>query len=115
MRLGRPEPRFFIELHAQSDRQVNNLEIRRQGLIVWLHSLKQAKMLRKIRKCSLRFSKRLKYVVVYCNMEDAERIIAKIRSYSFVKQVDLSYKPFLKMEFESKQDKAKEYDYKAGL
>jgi len=114
MRLGRPESRFFIELHAQSDRQVNNLEIRRQGLIVWLHSLKQAKMLRKFGNVHY-ISKRLKYVVVYCNMEDAERIIAKIRSYSFVKQVDLSYKPFLKMEFESKQDKAKEYDYKAGL
>ncbi len=60
-------------------------------------------------------SKRLKYVVVYCNMEDAERIIAKIASYSFVKKVEPSYKPFLKLEFESKLDKAKEYDYKIGI
>lgn len=52
-------------------------------------------------------SKRLKYVVVYCNMDEAERIAAKIGSYSFVKQVDLSYRPFLKVEFESKLDKAK--------
>ncbi|KKB73861.1 MULTISPECIES: YlbG family protein [Bacillus] len=90
------------------------MEDRRQGLIVWLHSLKQAKMLRKFGNVHY-VSKRLKYVVVYCNMDEAERIAAKIRSYSFVKQVDLSYRPFLKVEFESKLDKAKEYDYKAGI
>jgi uncharacterized protein YlbG (UPF0298 family) len=48
-----------------------------KALIVWLHSLKQAKMLRKFGNVHY-VSKRLKYVVVYCNMEDAERIIAKI-------------------------------------
>ncbi|OZS79574.1 carbon-nitrogen hydrolase, partial [Tetzosporium hominis] len=32
-----------------------------------------------------------------------------------VKKVEPSYKPFLKLEFESKLDKAKEYDYKIGI
>ncbi|EKN68466.1 hypothetical protein BAZO_03980 [Schinkia azotoformans LMG 9581] len=49
-------------------------------------------------------------------MELVEDAVDKIKSLSFVKKVDLSYKPFLKTEFEnSKPDKAKEYDYKIGI
>lgn len=87
----------------------------RQGIIVWLYSLKQAKMLRKFGNVHY-VSKRLKYVVLYCNLEDVESTMEKIESYSFVKKVDPSFKPFLKIEFEnSKPDKAKEYDYKMGI
>ncbi|MDZ5470672.1 YlbG family protein [Bacillus sp. 31A1R] len=87
----------------------------RQGIIVWLYSLKQAKMLRKFGNVHY-VSKRLKYVVLYCDLEDAEGIMEKINSYSFVKKVEPSYKPFLKDEYEnSKPDKAKEYDYKMGI
>ncbi|PWW27500.1 uncharacterized protein YlbG (UPF0298 family) [Cytobacillus oceanisediminis] len=61
-------------------------------------------------------SKRLKYVVLYCDLADTEGLMEKINSYSFVKKVEPSYKPFLKTEFEnSKPDKAKEYDYKMGI
>lgn len=87
----------------------------RQGLIVWLYSLKQAKMLRRFGNVHF-VSKRLKYVVVYCNLEDIDALTEKISSYSFVKKVEPSYKPFLKTEFENaKPDKAKEYDYKMGI
>lgn len=87
----------------------------RQGIIVWLYSLKQAKMLRKFGNVHY-VSKRLKYVVLYCNLEDVKTIMEKIQSYSFVKKVEPSFKPFLKMEYEnSKPDKAKEYDYKMGI
>jgi uncharacterized protein YlbG (UPF0298 family) len=87
----------------------------RQGIIVWLYTLKQAKMLRRFGNVHY-VSKRLKYVVLYCDMEETEGLIAKISSYSFVKKVEPSYKPFLRMEFEnSKPDKAKEYDYKMGI
>lgn len=60
-------------------------------------------------------SKRLKYVVLYCDMDLIEKTMEKISSYSYVKKVEPSYKPFLKLEFESKLDKAKEYDYKIGI
>lgn len=54
--------------------------------------------------------------MVYCNQDDAEEIIEKLQSFSFVKKVEPSYKPFLKMEYEnSAPDKAKEYDYKMGI
>lgn len=87
----------------------------RQGIIVWLYSLKQAKMLRRFGNVHF-VSKKLKYAVIYCNLEEAEGLMAKISSYSFVKKVEPSYKPFLKMEFENAApDKAKEYDYKMGI
>jgi uncharacterized protein YlbG (UPF0298 family) len=87
----------------------------RQGLIVWLNSIKQAKMLRKFGNVHY-VSKRLKYVVLYCNQKEIEELTVKLTSFSFVKKVEPSYKPFLKIEFEnSKPDKAKEYDYKMGI
>ncbi len=87
----------------------------RQGIIVWLYSLKQAKMLRKFGNIHY-VSKRLKYVVLYCDLVEVEGIMGKLNSYSFVKKVEPSYKPFLKVEFENKKpDKAKEYDYKMGI
>ena len=87
----------------------------RQGLIVWLNSIKQEKMLRKFGNVHY-VSKRLKYVVLYCNQKEIEELTAKLTSFSFVKKVEPSYKSFLKIEFEnSKPDKAKEYDYKMGI
>ena len=89
--------------------------IQRQGLVVWLYSLKQAKMLRRFGNVHY-VSKKLKYVVLYCNQEDLDGIMEKLNSFSFVKKVEPSYKPFLKMEFENAApDKAKEYDYKMGI
>lgn len=101
-------------LHIREIRQVIVLENRRQGMIVYLHSLKQSKMLRKFGNVHY-VSKRLKYVVLYCDMNQIEKTMEKIASYSFVKKVEPSYKPFIKLEFESKLDKAKEYDYKIGI
>ncbi|MEQ2464288.1 YlbG family protein [Niallia hominis] len=87
----------------------------RQGIIVWLFSLKQAKMLRRYGNVHF-ISKRLKYVVLYTNKSDVDGIMEKINAHSFVKKVEPSYKPFLKVEFEnSRPDKAKEYDYKMGI
>ncbi|WP_428908758.1 YlbG family protein [Niallia sp. Krafla_26] len=87
----------------------------RQGLIVWLNSIKQAKMLRRFGNVHF-VSKRLKYAVLYCNQDDIEDLIVKLKAFSFVKKVEPSYKPFLKIEYEnSKPDKAKEYDYKMGI
>lgn len=89
--------------------------VQRQGLVIWLYSLKQAKMLRRFGNVHY-VSKKLKYVVLYCNQDELDVIMEKINSFSFVKKVEPSYKPFLKMEFEnSAPDKAKEYDYKMGI
>lgn len=89
--------------------------VARQGIIVYLHTLKQVKMLRRFGNIHY-VSKKLKYVVLYTNMDDVEAIVEKLNSYSFVKKVEISYKPFIKTDYEnSKPDKAKEYDYKMGI
>ncbi|OEH93926.1 YlbG family protein [Bacillus solimangrovi] len=91
------------------------MDVKRQGLIVWLHSLKQARQLRRFGNVHY-VSKRLKYAVVYVDLEMASDWKEKLSSLHYVKRVDFSYKPFLKTEYEnSKPDKAKEYDYKLGL
>jgi len=49
-------------------------------------------------------------------MDDIETVTNKLTRLPFVKNVVPSYRPFVKTEYENaKPDKAKEYDYKAGL
>ncbi|CAG9619833.1 YlbG family protein [Sutcliffiella rhizosphaerae] len=87
----------------------------RQGIIVWLHSLKQAKLLRRYGNV-IYISKKLKYVLFYCNLEEAESLLEKLNKQSYIKKVELSPKPTIKTHYEnSRPDKAKEYDYKMGL
>lgn len=87
----------------------------RQSLIVWLFSLKNAKSLKRFGNIHY-VSKRLKYVVLYVDQVEATSLSEKLSSMPFVKKVDLSYKPFLKTEYEnSKPDMAKEYDYRIGI
>lgn len=87
----------------------------RQGLIVYVHQLKHAKSLRKYGHVHY-ISRKLKYVVLYCNRDEIDYMMNKIQRLPFVKDVAPSYRPFLKTEFENaKPDKAKEYDYKTGL
>lgn len=89
--------------------------VERQGLIVYIHSVKQAKGLRRYGNVHY-VSRDLKYAVLYVNMNDAEAVMKKLQSLPFVKEVKPSYKPYLKTEYEnSKPDKAKEYDYKLGI
>lgn len=83
--------------------------------MVWLYTLKQAKMLRRFGNVHY-VSKKLKYAVIYCDQSEIETVMEKLQSYSFVKKVEPSYKPFVKMEYENAApDKAKEYDYKMGI
>ena len=89
--------------------------INRQGVIIYLHNLRQAKSLRKYGHVHY-ISRKMKYVVLYCNREDIESVIRKMEQLPSVKKVVPSYRPFLKTTYENaKPDKAKEYDYKAGL
>jgi uncharacterized protein YlbG (UPF0298 family) len=87
----------------------------RQGLIVYVHHLKQAKSLRKYGHVHF-ISRRLKYAVLYMDQEVIESTKNKLSKLPYVKQVLESQRPFLKTEYENaKPDKAKEYDHKIGL
>lgn len=87
----------------------------RQGLIVYVHHLKQAKSLRRYGHVHY-ISRKLKYVVLYCDQDEIEVTMAKMIRLPYVKNVVPSYRPFVSTEFENaKPDKAKEYDYKTDL
>ncbi len=89
--------------------------INRQGVIIYLHNLRQAKSLRKYGHVHY-ISRKMKYVVLYCNREEVDAVIRKVEQLPSVKKVLPSYRPFVKTTYENaKPDKAKEYDYKAGL
>lgn len=87
----------------------------RQGMAVWLHSLKHVRQLRKYGNIHY-VSKRMKYVVLYCSQDEIHLIKKRIESLPFVKEVQLSELPFLKTEFSnSNREKEKGFEYKMGI
>jgi uncharacterized protein YlbG (UPF0298 family) len=87
----------------------------RQGMIVYLHSTKNARALRKYGNIHY-VSKKMKYVVLYCAMENIQELQEKVNQLPFVKDVKLSYKPFIRTEYDSaSREKEKEYDYNFGI
>ncbi|UOE92953.1 MULTISPECIES: YlbG family protein [Bacillaceae] len=87
----------------------------RQGIAVWLHSLKYARQLRKYGNVHY-VSKKMKYVILYCDQNKVSTTVEKLESFHFVKSVNVSMRPFIKTEYQNaKPDKAKEYDYRMGL
>lgn len=73
----------------------------RQGIVVWLHSLKQAKLLRRYGNV-IYISKKLKYVLFYCNSEDTESLVEKLNRQSYVKKwrypINLPLKRIMKIQ-----------------
>lgn len=86
----------------------------RIGLIVWMHSLKQVRSLKKFGNIHY-VSKRMRYAVIYCDADLCETTIKRLLSLPYVSHVEKSQRPFLKTSFEEKWDKAKEYDYKVKV
>ncbi|MFC0558726.1 YlbG family protein [Halalkalibacter alkalisediminis] len=91
------------------------LGAKRQGIAVWLTSLKFARQLRRFGNVHY-VSKKMKYVVFYCDQDKVDETIEKLKAFSFVRDVKPSMRPFIATEFQNaKPDKAKEYDYKMGI
>ncbi|WP_059104724.1 YlbG family protein [Shouchella shacheensis] len=87
----------------------------RQGVVVWLTSLKYARQLRRFGHVQY-VSKKMKYVVFYCDQHKVEETMEKLSSFHFVVEVQPSMRPFVNTDFQNaKPDKAKEYDYKLGI
>lgn len=72
----------------------------RQGIVVYLHSLKHVKTLRRLGNVHY-VSKRLKYVIIYLNIEEVEGALARLNKLNYVKKTDVSYKPYVSTEFDS--------------
>lgn len=87
----------------------------RQGIAVWVHSLKYARQLRKYGNVHY-VSKKMKYIVLYCDQETIQETVERLEAFHFVKKVSVSMRPFIKTEYQNaKPDKAKEYDYRMGI
>lgn len=89
----------------------------RVGISVWVQSLKQVKQLRRYGNIHY-VSKKMKYVVMYCDEERVEQTMTKLKSFHFVKDVSMSMRPWIKTEYQQRSvpdEKEKEYDYKMGI
>jgi uncharacterized protein YlbG (UPF0298 family) len=87
----------------------------RVGLAVWIYSLKQVKQLKRFGNVHY-VSKKMKYVILYCNEERVDETINKLRSLNFVKDVSMSMRPWIKTEYQNSiPDKEKKDDYKMGI
>lgn len=87
----------------------------RIGLSVWLYSLKHIRNLRRFGHV-IYVSRRMRYVILYCSKKDLEQTVEKLSSYSFVKLVQPSFRPYLKTEYEKvRNNKEKEYELRIGF
>ncbi|PYZ93263.1 hypothetical protein CR194_08700 [Salipaludibacillus keqinensis] len=87
----------------------------RVGLAVWVQSLKQVKQIKRFGNIHY-VSKKMKYVILYCDEERAEETMNKLQSFHFVKKVSMSMRPWIKTEYQnSVPQKAKKDDYKMGI
>lgn len=76
----------------------------RQGLIVWVYSLRHLKTLKRFGLIHY-VSKKMKYVVIYINRSDMEMTEKKIKELHFVRQVEPSYRPLINMDFKETLEK----------
>ncbi|MEG0267799.1 MAG: YlbG family protein [Carnobacterium sp.] len=70
----------------------------RQGIVVWVYSLRHMKTLKRFGLIHY-VSKRMKYVVIYVNCTELETTIRKLKELHFVRQVEQSYRPLINMDF----------------
>ena len=93
------------------------MENKRVGISVWIQSLKQVRQLRKFGNIHY-VSKKMKYVVMYCDIDKAEETIEKLQSLHFVKEVSMSMWPWIKTEYQNtlkEAEREKEYYYNTGI
>lgn len=91
------------------------MQIQRQGIIVWFQHRKNIKQIRRFGNL-IYVSKKMRYAVLYVDQEEIDTVIEKMNNLSFISKVEVSYKPFMKTDFENAiPDEAKIYDYKMGL
>lgn len=76
-------------------------ETKRRAIIVWVYSLKQLKQLRKFGYIHY-VSRKMKYIVIYVDDVDAEMTKEKLEKLFFVRQVELSYRPDINMNFNNR-------------
>lgn len=91
------------------------MRTKRQGIIVWFEHRRNIKQIRRYGHL-IYASRKLRYAVLYVDQVKVEKIEQKLKTYSFVKKIERSYRPFLKTHFDQeKPEEEKRYDYKMGI
>ena len=70
----------------------------RQGLVVWVYSLKQLRQLRRYGTIYYT-SRRLKYVYLYVDQAMIPTVSEQVKKLHFVRRVEVSHRPELDMNF----------------
>lgn len=87
-------------------------KIERQSLMVWLYTLKHLKTVRKYGAIHY-ISNRLKYVVLYVNKDQADKVMQELKKYHFVRNVEPSYRDTIDMTFKDAIPNRKDRDRQA--
>lgn len=77
--------------------------IKRQSLIIWLYSAKNIKQLRKHGYIHY-YSKRMKYAVMYVDKNEADELMEVIKTYHFVRDIEISHRDSIDMSFSDSID-----------
>ncbi|KRN29394.1 hypothetical protein IV38_GL000278 [Lactobacillus selangorensis] len=75
----------------------------RQGIVVWVYSMKQIKQLRRYGMIDY-VSKKMKYVYLYVDQDEIDAIMAQLEKLHFVKRVAKSHRPEINMNFTARID-----------
>ncbi|ADH99142.1 YlbG family protein [Salisediminibacterium selenitireducens] len=78
--------------------------VERIGLVVWLHSMRPLKQLK--RHGHIHYvSRKMKYAYLYCDLQRVEEVTRRLESINAVKYVEQSMKPYIKTEYQKKGSK----------
>lgn len=77
--------------------------IERQGIIVWVYTLKPLKQLKRYGLIHY-VSRRMKYVVLYVNQSEVNETEKKLKQLHFVRKVEVSHRPEINMDFDHALD-----------
>lgn len=70
----------------------------RQGVAVWLYSMRQVRQLRRYGTV-MYTTKKLKYALLYVDGNEAEATVDKLKHLRFVKDAEVSHRPELDLTF----------------
>ena len=79
--------------------------VARTEIIVWLYSLKQARVLRRFGMVHY-ISTKMKYIVLYVNTEDSTQIVNQLNRHRYVRLAELSPRATLSFNIGDKLDQA---------
>lgn len=78
-----------------------NFELReRQGIIVWVYTLRQVKNLKRFGHIHY-VSNRMKYLVLYVDKAEVEKTVERLEGLHYVRKVEISHRPEIDMTFQN--------------